>query len=68
MKKRKQEIVEPIEELVETVNPVVESDEYYLLKIGETLEEVAKKFNIDSKKLRELNGGELFGGNQIKLK
>lgn len=41
--------------------------EYYILKIGETLKDVAKKFKLDVKKLEKLNG-EVVGTNQIKLK
>ncbi len=41
--------------------------EYYTLRIGETLKDVAKKFGLDEKKLEELNG-EVIGTNQIKLK
>lgn len=41
--------------------------EYYILKIGETLKDVAKKFGLDEKKLEKLNG-EVVGTNQIKLK
>ena len=41
--------------------------EYYILKIGETLKDVAKKFGLDEKKLEKING-EVVGTNQIKLK
>ena len=41
--------------------------EYYTLRIGETLKDVAKKFKLDVKKLEKING-EVFGTNQIKLK
>ena len=58
MKKKEKEIVEIKEAPVE---------EYYVMKIGETLEDVAKKFKLDVEKLKELNG-EVFGTNQIKLK
>lgn len=44
-----------------------ELQEYYILKIGETLEDVAKKFKLDVEKLKELNG-EVFGTNQIRMK
>lgn len=61
-RKKKEEVIEEVkEELVDSV------PEYYVLKIGETLEEVAKKFKLDVKKLKELNG-EVVGTNQIKLK
>lgn len=42
-------------------------EEYYTLRIGETLKDVAKKFKLDENKLKELNG-EVIGTNQIKLK
>ena len=50
-------------------NNIVEKElqEYYILKIGETLEDVAKKFNVNVDKLKELNG-EVFGTNQIRMK
>ena len=41
--------------------------EYYTLRIGETLKDVAKKFGVDEEKLKQLNG-EVFGTNQIKVK
>lgn len=51
----------------EEIKEEVSVPEYYVLKVGETLEEVAKKFNLDEEKLKELNG-EVIGTNQIKLK
>jgi len=41
--------------------------EYYTLRIGETLKDVAKKFGVDEEKLKQLNG-EVVGTNQIKVK
>lgn len=66
-RKKKEEIkeVETKEEIKEIKKEPIE--DYYMLKIGETLEDVAKKFNLDLAKLKELNG-EVVGGNQIKLK
>lgn len=61
-RKKKEEVIEEVKE--EAVNSV---PEYYVLKVGETLDEVAKKFKVDAKKLKELNG-EVIGTNQIKLK
>ena len=61
-RKKKEEVIEEVKE--ESVDSV---PEYYVLKIGETLEEVAKKFKLSAKKLKELNG-EVVGTNQIKLK
>ena len=68
MKKKKEELeefetveVEPVEKSTEPVQ------EFYILKIGETLKDVSKKFNVSEEKLKQLNG-EVFGTNQIKLK
>ena len=41
--------------------------EYYTLRIGETLKDVAKKFGLNEDSLKKLNG-EVIGTNQIKLK
>lgn len=41
--------------------------EYYTLKIGETLNDVAKKFELSEETLKKLNG-EVIGTNQIKLR
>ena len=41
--------------------------EFYVLKIGETLADVAKKFGVSEASLKELNG-EVFGTNQIKVR
>ncbi len=61
---KKKEVVqeEELEEYEETTVP-----EYYILKIGETLKDVAKKFGLKEEKLQKLNG-EVIGTNQIKLK
>lgn len=59
MRKKKEEVIVIKEEPIK--------DEYYILKVGETLEDVAKKFNLDVNRLRELNG-EVTGGNQIRVK
>ena len=61
-RKKKEEVIEEVKE--ESVDSV---PEYYVLKVGETLDEVAKKFKLNAKKLKELNG-EVVGTNQIKLK
>lgn len=69
MKNKKNEEIETIEEIVEESVVEIKKDvpEFYMLKIGETLNDVAKKFNLDIKKLEELNG-DVIGTNQIKLK
>lgn len=65
-RKKKVEEIEEIEEIKE--EPIeIEIADYYVLGIGETLEDVSKKFNLDLAKLKEING-EVIGGNQIKLK
>lgn len=64
-KKKVEEVKEPI--IKEIVVPKIEVPEFYILKIGETLTDVAKKFNIDEKKLKEMNG-EVVGTNQIRVK
>ena len=71
---RKKTVVEPIiSEEIEEVKAEevkkakVDVPEFYLLRIGETLKDVAKKFNLDVEKLEELNGN-VIGTNQIKLK
>ena len=54
----------------EVKEPVIENEikeEYYFARIGESLEDIAKKCGISADKLKELNG-DIIGGNQIKLK
>lgn len=64
---KKEEIkVEEKKEEIKKATVILE-DDYYILKIGETLKDVADKFGLDEGKLIELNG-EVTGGNQIKLK
>ena len=71
MRKKKAEVIEELEEIkeepIEEVKETKEVPDYCLLKIGETLEDVAKKFGLEVEKLKELNG-DVIGGNQIKLK
>lgn len=68
MRRKKKEEIKEVE-IKEEIKEIKEEpiEDYYMLKIGETLEDVAKKFNLDLAKLKELNG-EVVGGNQIKLK
>lgn len=61
MKKKEEKIIEEVKE--ENTNV----PEYYTLRIGETLKDVAKKFKLDEKELEKING-EVIGTNQIKLK
>lgn len=58
MKKKK------VEEVKEEVKEV---PEFCFIKVGETLKDVSKKFGISEEELKKLNG-EVFGGNQIKLR
>lgn len=51
----------------ETKEITEEVEEFYIMRQGETLKDVAKKFKLDEKKLKKLNG-EVFGTNQIRLK
>lgn len=60
MKKKK------VEEVKEEVI-LKEVPEFCFIKIGETLKDVSKKFGISEEELKKLNG-EVFGGNQIKLR
>ena len=65
---RKKKVVEElIPEEVEEVKEVKEIPEFYILEIGETLSDVAKKFGVSESSLKELNG-EVFGTNQIKVR
>lgn len=62
---RKKKVEELIPEKVEEVTK--EIPEFYVLEIGETLSDVAKKFGVSEASLKELNG-EVFGTNQIKVR
>ena len=56
------EIIEtPIEEVIKPI------PEFYVLKIGETLADVAKKFGVKEAELKKLNG-EVIGTNQIRVR
>jgi LysM repeat protein len=72
MKKKEKVIEEVIEDAKIEENASKEKEdakvpEYYTLRIGETLKDVAKKFGVDEEKLKQLNG-EVVGTNQIKVK
>ena len=66
-KKIKKEFEESQEEAKEEKKIKEPEEDFYVLGIGETLNDVAEKFNVDIKKLEELNG-DIIGGNQIRLK
>lgn len=72
MKKKEKVIEEVTEDVKVEENASKEKQdanvpEYYILKIGETLKDVAKKFGLNEESLKKLNG-EVIGTNQIKLK
>lgn len=72
MKKKEKVIEEVTEDVKVEENASKEKQdanvpEYYTLRIGETLKDVAKKFGVDEEKLKQLNG-EVVGTNQIKVK
>lgn len=60
------------EEKIEEPKKKVEIPEYYVIRSGDTLEKVAKKFDITVDELVKLNNipdpEYIFMGNQIKLK
>ena len=59
-------VVEEVkEERVE--EPRVETPEYYMLGITETLEDVARKFNTTVERLKEING-EISPTNQMRVR
>lgn len=65
MAKKKKIIEEPIIEEIK-----VEIPDTYILRIGETLEDVSKKFGISLEELNKINNypTNVIGTNQIKLK
>ena len=68
-RKKKEEIIEEakIEENASKIKQDANVPDFYVLKIGETLKDVANKFGLNENQLKELNG-EVIGTNQIKLK
>lgn len=64
---RKKKVEETPVEVVEEVVEVKDVPEFYILKIGETLKQVANKFGLKEEDLKNLNG-EVVGTNQIRLK
>ncbi len=63
---RKKKVEEPVIEVVEEPKEIPDS---YILGVGETLTDVAKKFGISEEELNKLNNyPTVIGGNQIKLK
>lgn len=67
MKKKEEKLEAKIEKNASKEKQDANVPEYYILKFGETLKDVAKKFGLDEKKLEKING-EVIGTNQIKLK
>ena len=68
-RKKKEEIIEEakIEENASKIKQDANVPDFYVLKIGETLKDVANKFGLNETQLKELNG-EVIGTNRIKLK
>lgn len=67
--KLKKEVKEEIKEEVKEVVKKVDVPEFYLLRSGESISDVAKKFGLKKEEIEKLNGSKVFfGGNQIKLK
>lgn len=68
-KEVKEEIKEEVKEEVKEVVKKVDVPEFYLLRSGESISDVAKKFGLKKEEIEKLNGSKVFfGGNQIKLK
>jgi LysM repeat protein len=67
--KKKEKVIEEakIEENASKEKQDANVPEYYTLRIGETLKDVAKKFGLNEETLKKING-EVIGTNQIKLK
>lgn len=69
MKLKKEEIKEEVKEEVKEVVKKVDVPEFYLLRSGESISDVAKKFGLKKEEIEKLNGSKVFfGGNQIKLR
>lgn len=68
-RKKKEEIIEDakIEENASKIKQDANVPEFYTLRIGETLKDVAIKFGLNEAQLKELNG-EVIGTNQVRLK
>jgi len=72
MKKKEKVIEEVIEDAKIEENASKEKEdakvpEFYILRIGETLKDVANKFGLKEENLKNING-EVIGTNQIRLK
>lgn len=65
---RKKKIEEPIIEEIKEIKIEKEIPDFYMLRVGETISDVAKKFGISEAKLKQLNGDTVIGGNQIKMR
>ena len=66
-KETKKEVKKEIKEVKEEIKKV-DVPNFYILRNGETLSDVSKKFGISEEELIKLNGDTVIGGNQIKLK
>ena len=64
-----QEADEQNKNVEEIVEEIIKESEYYVMRSGETLEDVANKFETTVEELEELNNHALMmTGNQIKVK
>ena len=63
---KKEVIIEPKKEV--KIEPKKEIPDFYMLGVGETISDVAKKFGISEAELKQLNGDTVIGGNQIKMR
>lgn len=64
-----QEADEQNKNVEEIVEEIIKESEYYVMRSGETLEDVANKFETTVEELEELNNHALMmAGNQIKVK
>ena len=69
MARKKKEEIEEIKEVKVEIEPKKEIPNTYILRVGETLADVAKKFGISEEELNKINNyPTVIGGNQIKLK
>ena len=64
-----QEADEQNKNVEEIVEEIIKESEYYVMRSGETLEDVANKFETTVEELEKLNNHALMmAGNQIKVK
>ncbi len=67
-KATKKEVKKEIKEVKEEVKKI-DVPKFYVLRSGESISDVAKKFGLKKAEIEKLNGSKVFfSGNQIKLK